>query len=123
MKMSRKEKKRGGKKGVVRPRPTGVTASAIMQLLEVWGLAELREWGGGRLMVGWGLTVPSTVQLDRKGEESCRKGGGGHEERDDKPDSGLFPFFPFPSFLTHGFPACHIMPLCYFSTSSQRKLI
>lgn len=50
-------------------------------------------------MVGWGLTVPSTVQLDRKGEESCRKGGGGHEERDDKPDSGLFPFFSLPQLL------------------------
>lgn len=44
MEKGRKEK---GEKGVVRPRPTGAAASAIMQLLEVFGLAELREWGDG----------------------------------------------------------------------------
>lgn len=35
-------------KGVVRPRPMGLAASAIMQLLEVFGLGEMEGgWCGG----------------------------------------------------------------------------
>lgn len=36
------------------------------------------------------------------------------------PINQIVSFFFFPSFLKHGFPACHIMP-CYFSTSFQKE--
>lgn len=46
-------------KGVVRPRPAGLAVSAIMQLLQVFGLGEMGVGCGGvgGLVVGRGLTV------------------------------------------------------------------
>lgn len=106
-------------KGVVRPRPTGVALSAIMQLLEVFGLGELRE-GGRVLMIRAGADrSPALFSWTEWGRRATEKREGGHEERDNVPDSGVF--LPFRSLLD-AWLSClprHVFVLI----SSRRKVI
>lgn len=62
-------------KGVVRPRPAGLAVSAIMQLLQVFGLGELGGVGGG-LVVGRGLTLPQNCAVGQDGGGETQKRGG-----------------------------------------------
>lgn len=97
-------------KGVVRPRPAGLAVSAIMQLLQVFGLGEIGGVGGragGRAGADSSTELCSWTGWGRRDTEKR-----GEAMRRGKIYRVVDFFFFFSGFLKHGLPACHIMPLC-----------
>lgn len=95
---------KGEKKGVVWPRPTGLVVSAIMQLLEVfWFRRDVRKGGGASLTVTQHYAVGQDGGGETQKREATRRGKIYRMEKWGE---------DFSSFLEHGLPVCHIVPLC-----------
>lgn len=91
-------------------RPTGVTVSAIMQLLKVFGSAELREREEGARCRAGAYCCPALCSESGWGRRAAEKRGKAMRRGKIIPDSGFF--FSFPSFLKNGLPVCNTLPLC-----------